>query len=48
MNEAKKITIRLPEEVHTRLADLAKADTRSLNAEIVVLLREAIAARAKR
>ncbi len=43
--EEKRITLRLPEDVHAAIADLAKQDVRSLNAEILVLLREAVAAR---
>ena len=43
--EEKRITLRLPEEVHAAIAELARQDVRSLNAEILVLLREAVAAR---
>ena len=41
----KKLTSRIPEEVYERLAQLAKEDRRSLNAELVVLLEEALEAR---
>ncbi len=41
----KRLLLRLPAELHLELADLADQDLRSLNAEILVLLREAIAAR---
>lgn len=47
MNEEKKITIRIPPDLHEHLARLAEQDTRSLNGEIVALLREAIAKREK-
>jgi predicted HicB family RNase H-like nuclease len=38
-NEQKKITIRVPADIHAALVALAKQDQRSLNAEIVVALR---------
>lgn len=38
----KKITVRMPSDLHEKLAQLAQTDTRSLNAEILVLLREAV------
>jgi len=41
----KRLLLRLPVELHQELTDLAEQDLRSLNAEILVLLREAIAAR---
>jgi hypothetical protein len=41
----KKLTSRIPEDVYDCLARLAKEDRRSLNAELVVLLEEAVAAR---
>jgi len=44
----KKITIRLPGDVHAKIVDFAKNDMRSLNAEITVLLKEAIATREKK
>lgn len=43
--EEKRITLRLPAELHADIEELAQEDLRSLNAEIVVLLREAVAAR---
>lgn len=46
MDTDKKITVRMPADLHERLVELADADTRSLNAEILVLLREAIERRA--
>jgi hypothetical protein len=48
MNDDKKITIRIPHAIHAKLVELAKQDTRSLNAEILVLLREAITQRGTR
>jgi len=41
-------TLRLPRELHTRLKTMADEDRRSLHAEILVLLEEAIAAREQR
>lgn len=41
----KKITIRMPDDIHAALIKAAKDDARSLNAEILVLLRAALAAR---
>ena len=43
--DEKRITLRLPADVHAAVAQLADQDVRSLNAEILVLLREAIIAR---
>lgn len=48
MNDEKKITIRIPAELHEKLIKAAEQDTRSLNGEIIALLREAIAGRAKK
>ncbi len=36
-----RITLRLPADLHTALQTLARADDRSLNREIVALLRDA-------
>lgn len=41
----KKITIRIPEELHNALVKAAKDDDRSLNAEIIVMLKAAIQSR---
>jgi predicted HicB family RNase H-like nuclease len=41
----KKVTIRIPENLHQLLVEAAKQDERSLNAEIVVLLRKGLATR---
>jgi predicted HicB family RNase H-like nuclease len=41
----KKITIRVPDEVHAALVQAAKDDDRSLNAEILALLKLALASR---
>lgn len=38
MDEEKRITVRLPIELHERLATQAKRDRRSINSEIVHLL----------
>ncbi|WP_328671462.1 Arc family DNA-binding protein [Streptomyces sp. NBC_00328] len=43
MDEEKRITVRLPSELHDRLAALAKRDHRSVNSEIVHLLEVALA-----
>ncbi len=43
--EEKRITLRLPADVHTAVSEMADTDLRSVNAEIVILLREAIEAR---
>jgi hypothetical protein len=42
MEDEKKITIRIPNDLHERLVKVAEKDVRSLNSEIVVLLREAL------
>jgi predicted HicB family RNase H-like nuclease len=42
-----KLTIRIPDDLHADLATAAAEDQRSLNGEILWLLRQAIAARAK-
>lgn len=47
MSDDKKITIRIPSELHEKLVKLAEQDTRSLNGEIIALLRAAIADRQK-
>ncbi len=48
MNDEKKVTIRIPDELHQALVKLSEQDTRSLNGEIIALLREAIAERKKK
>ncbi|WP_078627634.1 Arc family DNA-binding protein [Streptomyces synnematoformans] len=45
MDEEKRITVRLPLELHERLAALAKRDRRSVNSEIVHLLEVALTGR---
>lgn len=47
MSDEKKITIRIPADLHALLVKLAEQDTRSLNGEIAALLREAIKHRDK-
>lgn len=41
-DDAVRITLRLPEAVHDALVQVAKKDRRSLNAEIVHLLEQAL------
>ncbi|MFC7260066.1 MULTISPECIES: Arc family DNA-binding protein [Streptomyces] len=43
MDEEKRITVRLPAELHERLAAQAKRDRRSVNGEIVHLLEVVLA-----
>lgn len=43
----KKLTIRIPATLHEQLVQIAQEDVRSLNAEIIVLLQEAIETRRK-
>jgi hypothetical protein len=45
MSDEVKTQLRLPAEMHAEIKRLADEDLRSLNAEILVLLREAIAVR---
>lgn len=40
--DEKKLTIRIPEDLHDALVRVARQDARSLNAEIIVLLRAAL------
>jgi hypothetical protein len=42
----KRLEIRLPDEVHTRLVDLAGREHRTLNAQMVALLEEGLDHRA--
>lgn len=39
----KKFTLRLPEDLHTALSEMAKEDDRSLHGMVVKLLRQAVA-----
>jgi len=48
MNDEKKVTIRIPDELHQKLVKLAELDTRSLNGEIVAALREFVAERERK
>ncbi len=43
----KRLTLRLPLKLHEQIVELADQDYRSVHAEIIVLLLEAVAARAK-
>lgn len=45
MDDEKKMTLRLPKDLYDRLIVLAQEDTRSLNGEIIALLRSAVAQR---
>ncbi|MFF9489776.1 Arc family DNA-binding protein [Streptomyces sp. NPDC014676] len=42
MEDEKRISLRLPTELHARLAEKARTDRRSLNSEIVHLLEAAL------
>jgi predicted HicB family RNase H-like nuclease len=42
MDDEKRISLRLPMELHARLVEEARADRRSLNSEIVHLLEVAL------
>ncbi|MEV7974789.1 Arc family DNA-binding protein [Streptomyces sp. NPDC086519] len=42
MEDEKRISLRLPTELHTRLVEEARTDRRSLNSEIVHLLEVAL------
>jgi hypothetical protein len=45
MEKDVKVSVRLPESVHSRLTDLARRERRSLNAQLVVLLEQALGTR---
>lgn len=40
-----KLTLRLPEDLHREIKHLAEEDRRSLNAQIITLLEDAVKAR---
>jgi predicted HicB family RNase H-like nuclease len=42
MEDEKRISLRLPTDLHSRLVEEARADRRSLNSEIVHLLEVAL------
>jgi len=42
-DEERRVTLRLPEDVHAEIAEIAKAEDRSLNAQIVHFLRRQVA-----
>ncbi len=44
MAETVKLQLRLPVDVHRAVADLAEREDRSINGQIVYLLRQALAA----
>lgn len=45
--ETVPLMVRLPPDLHQELVDTATADTRSLNGEVIVLLKEALERRAE-
>ncbi|MHB9858265.1 Arc family DNA-binding protein [Streptomyces sp. YIM S03343] len=42
MEDEKRISLRLPTDLHARLVEAARADRRSLNSEIIHLLEAAL------
>ena len=40
-----KLTLRIPDDLHGRIVDLAKRERRSLNSEITILLENALGQR---
>lgn len=42
MDDEKRVSLRLPADLHARLASQAKADRRSLNSEIIHLLERVL------
>lgn len=46
--DEKRISLRLPNDIHERVAALAKRDERSLNRELIHLLRVAVEAEERR
>lgn len=44
-NEVQKVTFRLPQELYDIIQEMAERETRPINSQTIVLLREAIAAR---
>jgi predicted HicB family RNase H-like nuclease len=38
--ESKKVTIRIPPEVHAAIVELAQANRRSLNSEVLIALQD--------
>ena len=42
LDDIKKLALRLPVDLHEKISQLAKADRRSLHAELLTLLQEAI------
>lgn len=47
MDSGSKVTVRLPAELHREIEQLAEQEDRSLNGEIVNLLRDAVERRKK-
>lgn len=48
MDNEKKITIRISVELHQALVEASEQDNRSLNGEIITLLKAALEARKKK
>lgn len=48
MDNEKKITIRIPADLHQELVEVSEQDNRSLNGEIITLLKDAIDAHKKK
>lgn len=44
-DDVQKVTFRLPRDLYETLQNLADAETRPINSQTIVLLREALAAR---
>lgn len=45
MSNDKRVTIRIPADLHALIVKAAEQDTRSINGEIIALLQKAIADR---
>jgi hypothetical protein len=41
----KKVTFRIPDNLYTAILEAAEQDTRPINSQVIVLLREALRAR---
>ena len=46
MDTIKRIDLRLPSDLHKQIEDIAKGEARSVNSQIVYMLRQAVAAQA--
>lgn len=45
VDELQKVTFRIPKDVYAAVQELANEETRPVNSQVIVLLREALAAR---